>query len=73
MEKKYDFNRDGNITIKRGRKRLYMSLNVTSLGITGEQNAELESMFYALMATVDAFIDDNEKTIEKIFPETTED
>jgi hypothetical protein len=73
MEKKYNFKGEENITISRGDGRFRISLYATSLGISGEQKAELESMFDALTATVDAFIDENAENIGKIFPETTED
>lgn len=73
MEKKYNFKGEENIAIIRGGKRLRINLYATSLDVTGEQKAELESMFDALVATVGAFIDENAENIGGIFPETEED
>lgn len=70
MEKKYDFTRDENIIIKRGKKRLCISFSAISLGVSGEQKADLESMFTALTSTIEHFIDDNGKNFERTFPET---
>lgn len=73
MNKKYNFKGEENIAISRGHNRLRINLYATSLDVTGEQKAELESFFDALVATVDAFIDENAENIGKIFPETEED
>ena len=65
MDKKFNFRGEHEIVLSGGSNRAHIRVYATSLGVTGEQNADLEAMFDALTATINDFVDENKENFEK--------